>query len=1284
MALDDILVTVGADISNYVQGLERAAQATQRFESSLGASSAAVNKQSSALKGQGSDLRATDSAYSKYANSARKAGDATRSQGVDLKAADKAYKEYLDTVRKTASRGYIASTAMVSSASIMAAAMAGLVLVASNFEDAFIGVQKTVEGTPEQFAHLESEIRGLTRELPRSAVEIAGVAEEAGRLGIKREDIAQFSKTMVMMGDASDLSASQAAQSMARLMNIMGTSQADVERLGSAITHMGNNAATSESEILEMSRRLAGASKQVGITESELVAMSASMSELGIRAEAGGTAMQKTILTMNTAVKSGGEELDTFAKTAGMTSDEFKAAFEDDAMGAIIAFVGGLDDINQSGGDVASTLADVSLNNERTMDTLLRLSTSAETMADNVDMANEAWNKGTALAEEAKNQYESLTSQIKLIINRLMEVALVIGVPLMGAFKQVLEWMEPFIYALEGLAEMFDGLSDNTKKWIGIAVMAAPVMAAFLAGVVAINSGMLFLSTTIKGATIASIAWRTALTLLSGPVGWLVGTLTLLGGAVVWLAGTFQESSEETRKLAEDTDNLTDSVYSLSEEIDNSSKAYRENNQDISSNSNANRRLVDDVMDLVNAEKLSTEEKMLLNSKVDSLNDSMEGLNLAYDEQTGKLNMNKDVLKERIDLMENEAKLAESQNRLKEIAEERNKVDMKMEETNKLRERTSELMEEQGGMTPKFREQIGDLEQAERELRETHEELGDEFEIVQEQMIEAQMAVDKAVLKGIENQTLAYEDLSDSSRESMDELIEKHGEMKESAFEMFDKISDKAELSAEEMRDILEHNINAFNDWEENLDILAEKGALHLLEHFEELGPEHAAELQEIVDDDTGIMEDMESMMRDQSRKSAESLLEEFDIADDAKEALIKIVQEGGDAYEQELLAKGLDEFTANHMDEVAEALGKSENKFRTTSEKLIEAGIKDPFVEALRSGDFESYGEDTVGGWVKGAESKSSDPETAIGKIMEAAKDEGASVLEIHSPSRVFFGYGQDTVQGFIDGIDNLAGGLLSKIGGLFTDLVGKSDDGMSNLSKSSDRGVNVVDRIFGRMPGNTNSSMSAMLNRMKSKGASQRAFMGRLPNQLTSPFNSFKGRLSSIGSNGMSGLLSGLNSRAGAVLNRARSIANSVANTMKNALKIKSPSRVTMGIGSDTTEGLVIGLDKKIKDVSAISRRMAEAAKPEDIRLGSIEYDYRTNNKRFNSFNKAVEGSVDVNSRDEFLIEAINGLRRDMKSLRVEMDGRVVGEITEPHVTNKQNRKNNPRRNKRRGGRY
>src|SRR3546814_684213 len=178
---------------------------------------------------------------------------------------------------------------------VMTAASALSVKAAMDWESAWAGVTKTVEGTPSQLAEVEQGLRDLTSVLPASHEEIAAVAEAAGQLGIQTENVVAFTRTMIDLGETTNLSANDAATSLARFMNIMGTSQDQVSNLGSAIVGLGNNYATTESEILEMSLRLAGAGKQIGLTEGDVLGLATALSSVGIEAEAGGSAMSKVI-----------------------------------------------------------------------------------------------------------------------------------------------------------------------------------------------------------------------------------------------------------------------------------------------------------------------------------------------------------------------------------------------------------------------------------------------------------------------------------------------------------------------------------------------------------------------------------------------------------------------------------------------------------------------------------------------------------------------------------------------------------------------------------------------------------------------------------------------------------------------------------------------------------------------------------------------------------------------------------------------------------------------------
>src|SRR5690606_12665924 len=204
-----------------------------------------------------------------------------------------------------------------------------------SWQSDFAGVQKTVDDTTEGYAELSGELREMARSLPASHSAIAGVAEAAGQLGISRENITGFTRTMIDVGESTNLAADEAATSLARFSNIMGTSQDQFSNLGSAIVELGNNYATTEAEIVAMSMRLAGAGRQARMSEGEVLGLATALSSVGIEAEAGGTAFSRVLIEMGTAVDTQDAKLSTFAETAGMSAAQFSRAWREDAGGAL-------------------------------------------------------------------------------------------------------------------------------------------------------------------------------------------------------------------------------------------------------------------------------------------------------------------------------------------------------------------------------------------------------------------------------------------------------------------------------------------------------------------------------------------------------------------------------------------------------------------------------------------------------------------------------------------------------------------------------------------------------------------------------------------------------------------------------------------------------------------------------------------------------------------------------------------------------------------------------------
>ena len=88
------------------------------------------------------------------------------------------------------------------------------------------------------------------------------------------------------------------------------------------------------------------------------------------------------------------------------------------------------------------------------------------------------------------------------------------------------------------------------------------------------------------------------------------------------------------------------------------------------------------------------------------------------------------------------------------------------------------------------------------------------------------------------------------------------------------------------------------------------------------------------------------------------------------------------------------------------------------------------------------------------------------------------------------------------------------------------------------------------------------------------------------------FKGiDLTKIGKDIIQGLINGIGSMADKVKRKAEDIANGIGSKIKSILKLGSPSKVMIGMGQDTGEGLAIGLADKIRRVQEVSQSLAKS---------------------------------------------------------------------------------------------
>ena len=321
---------------------------------------------------------------------------------------------------------------------------------AMEWESSFTGVTRTVEGTPAQMTALEQSLLGLGTNVATPLSGIADIAAMAGQMGIAVEDISDFTRVMIMLGDTTNISAEEAGDSLARLSNLLNVTSDDYERMGSVLVDLGNKFPTTESEIASMASRLGGTANMLGIATADVFGLANAISAVGLEAEMGGNAISKTLREMQLAVENGNEKLAVFADTAGMTVSEFQQLFKSDSIGALTAFIGGLGDVAANGASATQILSELNITELRQVDVLTRMASNYDTLEQSLRVARTAWDENAALVSEANKRYQTLKSRVQMMKNAWAQVSVEISKSLNPALKGAVDWMTTVARSLVG------------------------------------------------------------------------------------------------------------------------------------------------------------------------------------------------------------------------------------------------------------------------------------------------------------------------------------------------------------------------------------------------------------------------------------------------------------------------------------------------------------------------------------------------------------------------------------------------------------------------------------------------------------------------------------------------------------------------------------------------------------------------------------------------------------------------------------------------------------------
>lgn len=589
-----------------------------------------------------------------------------------------------DTLGKVSSKAEQFANAVKPLSMLSFAGIAAATKTAIEFEDAWTGVTKTVDGTPQQMSKINDGLKNLAQTTSSTYQDIAHYAELAGQMGIPTDSIVGFTKTITQLGDTTNLVGEEAAQSIAKFSNVMVSQSKKTNtyysRLGSTIVDLGNKFSTTESDIMDMATRLGVSGKMVGFNSNQVLGLSTALSSLGIEAAAGGSSVSKMLKKIDLAVSTGDENLSKFAEVSGMTSQQFQKAWGEDAAGTFLKFVEGIG----KSSDVTKTLNDLGITEVKQAQSMGALAQSSDVLANALNVSKNAWNSNTAMADEAEKRYATLKSQLSQTWEAIKQAGNELGQAFTPTLTDLLKIVKK---AANAFSDLDEGTQQTIAKMLLLTAAAYPTAKGVskVAGAtqgaikfftkahpslqkVADGFGIVEKKGELASTSIVSLGKGFVLT--HPAITAVTVALGAFAGAVVWADKKRKETMETANKeLAyKDTDyavtlKVIDSYEQYAKSMSKTKNSMGEIVTQYMQNNKTASHLMKTIEDLNAKESLNATQKTMLAEAVRELNQLYPDLGVEIDENTGKLNLNEDAnyksidaIKERITQIQEEAK----------------------------------------------------------------------------------------------------------------------------------------------------------------------------------------------------------------------------------------------------------------------------------------------------------------------------------------------------------------------------------------------------------------------------------------------------------------------------------------------------------------------------------------------------------------------------------------------------------------------------------------------------
>lgn len=676
-----------------------------------------------------------------------------------------------------------------------------------------------------------------------------------------------------------------------------------------------------------------------------------------------------------------------------------------------------------------------------------------------------------------------------------------------------------------------------------------------MAGLTKANAAVTASTTAVTGAFT-----KMKLVMAANPLGLLITVIAVATAAMIKFGSEVDRVREQYREIANETDNLMTRKEQLAESTIRAAEAFQETAKQMETNQKHIRDMADSIEYLIGKQELTAGEMAMLEHYISELNNSIPGLTLAIDEYTGAMNMSVEALNDYINAAEKRATLdahiAERTRLELEAIEIQREAITVAEQREALEEKISDRRGRNRDEHKLLLSTLQDLTEAEEFYKDAlaaNAEMQDALAQSVETYAQALEHLEQAQKEAAETASnLAYAvDDVEESLENVTTAMERHGITLEEWENAQSQALDNINSSYERYYTVA---ANAFRTVEEAAAVSVQSMTQNLQDNARAV-EDWSKNIAVLVE--RGVDEGLIQQLRDGGVEMAATVRDLVNASDDELDALNYAFAESTrvalESMQRELDPAGVAKSAEELIDKVANAILSNQSMEEALVEQINTAfGSMD---ETITSIGFDGLGEDTVEGYLQGIENKQVEVQTAGQTTGENYSNALKDTLEQNSSSRVTERIGIGAVEGLIKGTEKTQSQAVETAKTLAKAFVNAIADKI-NQSQDIDNSVRrQVEDI--RMTAD-----SAVIN----------------------------AHFDSIGFEIANGVARGIDNGGGIVSNAAQSLINNALNAMRVAADISSPSRKAMWIADQIGNGLIIRMKAKGEELAEVCKQITK----------------------------------------------------------------------------------------------